>query len=295
MDEALKRRLLGALILIVVVFVVSLLLPRPGAVSTDTSSQRVTLDLTGNSPEPAPMPVTPTPVPPVIAAPAEQTASNTDSTNRTDSNDNSTPPQIEEPPLPATTPAPSATSEHASAAEPPKPASKVEAKAITSVIAPKVSTPAPSTSTAKAEIAKIDDKPALKLEDTLNHKPAPAVEKPVEKATPKVVAKVPSPVVPKVIPNAAPATPVVAAKTGPATPGKHWFVQIGAFSEIGNAHQALDKLAAKGLKGIISPLDSDRGTRYRARLGPFTGRDQAKQAQDQAAKLGYAGSAVVQD
>ena len=63
MDEALKRRLIGALILIVAVFIISLLLPRPGVIHTDENNQRVTLDLTGNTPEPvAAAPPPPKPV-----------------------------------------------------------------------------------------------------------------------------------------------------------------------------------------------------------------------------------------
>jgi DedD protein len=95
-----------------------------------------------------------------------------------------------------------------------------------------------------------------------------------------------------------PAKTTTSAAAKPAAPagGKtHWFVQVGAFNDIAKAHQVLDKLSPKGLKGIISPLDSAKGTLYRARIGPLASRDQAKQAQDQAAKLGFAGSSLIED
>ena len=278
MDEALKRRLIGALILIVVVFVVSLLLPRPGIVSTDANNQRVTLDLTGNSPEPAPIPATPTPVPPVIAAAPAQTDSSTESAV---GNDNTPPPQIEEPPMPAPTVVPPT----APVAEPPKPTITAETQ------------PAPATPPSQAEVTKPESKPALKLEDTLGQKPTIAAAKPVEKTPPKVVAKAPTPAAPKVTPKATPVPELVAkpATAAPASGSSRWFVQLGAFNDISKAHQVLDKLSPKGLKGIISPLDSAKGTLYRTRLGPFASRDKAKEAQERAAQLGYAGGSVIQD
>ena len=70
MDEALKRRLTGALVVIVALFIVSLLLPHPGTVPSDNDNKRVTLDLSGKDESTTPAPATSTPVPPVIAAPS---------------------------------------------------------------------------------------------------------------------------------------------------------------------------------------------------------------------------------
>ncbi|MES2489256.1 MAG: SPOR domain-containing protein [Pseudomonadota bacterium] len=273
MDEALKRRLIGALILILAVFIISLLLPRPGVVHTDENNQRVTLDLTGNTPEP--VVAAPTPVPPVIAAtptPVENGADNTtDNAN--------TAPEIEEPPLPAATPAAPVVTQSAPTVEPAKPAAVK---------------PVPAPAPEKTEVVTSESPRDLKLEESLKQKPIPAPEKPktkpVEKTPPKAVAKVPAPVTPKVEPK--PAT-TVAAKPATATPAKsRWYVQLGAFNDIDKAHQLLDKLKAKGLKGIISPLDSEKGTLYRARLGAYPTQDQAKQAQASAAKLGYTGTVI---
>ncbi len=274
MDEALKRRLVGVLVVAVVVFIISLLLPHPGTVKTDGNNQRVTLDLTGKEPEP--MHTAPTPVPPVIAAapaaankPPEATSSN-----------DGTPPQIEEPPVTSGLPAESMTDD-----EPPakaqKPADIAVAKPALPPAKPKPATVVAAAAPEKPAPAKAEPKPALKLEDSLKQKPAAAkLDKPADKAAPKPADK----------------TPAAVAKAAPAAPAKtHWFVQVGAFTDIAKARQALDKLGSKGLKGIISPLDSAKGTLYRARIGPLASRDQAKQAQDQAAKLGFTGSSVLED
>lgn len=280
MDEAMKRRLVGVLVIVVLVFLISLLLPHPGTVKTDGNNQRVTLDLGGKEPEE--LHTTPTPVPPVIAAAPAPTEPKPASAEN-----NGPPPQIEEPPVSNNLPAESMTDDEPP--QPPKPQKPAE------VASPKPATPTakpkPETAVAaaaeKPAPAKVENKPAQKVEDSLKQKPvAAAPAKPAEKTPPKPAAKPPVEVAKAAPPAAKPA----------AAPGKsRWFVQVGAFTEVANAHQVLDKLNAKGLKGLISPLDSEKGTRYRARIGPFATRDLAKQAQDKAAKLGYAGSSVVED
>ena len=252
MDEAMKRRLVGVLVIVAVVFIISLLLPHPGTIRTE-NNQRVTLDLTGKEPET--VHVAATPVPPVIAA-APATKETTPV--NTPPND-SAPPQIEEPPIVTNNlPAESMTDDNPL---PPKP------KPETVVAATTPGKPAP---------AKPETKPA-----------ATPAAKPAEKVPAKIAAKPAAPVAKPVAPAPKPAATTTAKA--------RWFVQVGAFSDVANAHQTLDKLNAKGLKGLISPLDSDKGTRYRARIGPFATRDLAKQAQDKAAKLGYASSSVIED
>jgi DedD protein len=280
MDEALKRRLVGVLVVVVAVFIISLLLPHPGTVSTDENNQRVTLDLTGKEPEP--IHTAPTPVPPVIAAaPADsgkQAAATPD-------NDN-TPPQIEEPPVTSSLPAESMTDDEPGSAKAQKPADVVAAKPAAK---PKPEAVVAAAAPEKPAPVKAESKPALKLEDSLKKKPAAvAPAKPAEKVPPKVVAKTP-----EVPTKAAPAP--VAKPAATANAKAHWLVQVGAFNDIAKARQVLDKLSLKGLKGIISPLDSAKGTLYRVRIGPLASRDQAKQAQDQAAKLGFAGSSIIED
>lgn len=280
MDEAMKRRLVGVLVIVVVVFVISLLLPHPGTVRTDENNQRVTLDLTGKEPEPLHAPMTP--VPPVIAAAPVKEEPKLAETPANDS----PPPQIEEPPVASSnTPPESMTDDDPPSPQAEKPvAPPAKSKAEAAVAAKAIEKQVP----AKTETV-ADTQPKLKLEDSLKQKTT-AVEpaKAVEKAAPKVGVKAPV--------SVAKAAPAASAK--PATPAgakTHWYVQVGAFNDIGKARQVLDKLSPKGLKGIISPLDSAKGTLYRARIGPLASRDQARQAQDQAAKLGFAGSSVIED
>ncbi len=270
-----KRRLVGVLVIVVVVFLISLMLPHPGTVRTDENNQRVTLDLSGKEPEVVHM--TPTPVPPVIAAAPSAAVAKPDQDNA--------PAKVEEPPVVSSSLPPESMTDDE---PPPPPKSKpadvapAKPKSETVVAAATPEKPAPAKPESKP-------KPAQKPEDSPKQKPAVATaDKAAEKTPPKVVAKTPA--------APAKAMPVPAAKPA-ATPGAktHWFVQVGAFTEVANAHQVLDKLGANGLKGLISPLDSAKGTRYRARIGPFATRDQAKQAQDRAAKLGYAGSSLVED
>lgn len=286
MDEALKRRLVGVLVVVVAVFIVSLLLPHPGTVSTDENNQRVTLDLTGKEPEP--VHTAPTPVPPVIAA-APTTAAVSPPAATEPSNDDNKPPQIEEPPVATSLPAESMTDDDAPPAKSQKPADNAPAKPVTPPTKPKPETVVAAVTTEKSAPAKAEPKPALKLEDSLKQKPTTVTPaKPAEKALPKVAAKA------AVVPAKA-ATATTSKPAAPAGAKTHWFVQVGAFNDIAKAHQVLDKLSPKGLKGIIAPLDSAKGTLYRARIGPLASRDQAKKAQDEAAKLGFAGSSVIED
>jgi DedD protein len=272
MDEVLKRRLAGALVLIVAAFVLSLLLPRPGEIHTDADSKRVTLDLTGSDTLPQAAPATPTPVPPVIASAAVQSDHVSSDTASIAANEADAP-QIEEPP-----------------AEAPKPAAVPALRAV----APKAGSALPAAS--NTEIAKAEHKPALKLDDALTQEPAAQVAiKPDANHLPKAAA-VAVPAAPHQDPPRNSSAPAVVAKSVATPPAKtRWYVQAGAFTDIGNAHQVMDKLNANGLKGIISPLDSDKGTRYRVRIGPFSARDQAKMAQERAAKLGYANGSLVED
>jgi DedD protein len=271
MDEAMKRRLVGVLVIVVVVFVISLLLPHPGTVQTDENNQRVTLDLTGKEPEPLHSPMTP--VPPVIAAaPANKEEPKPVATPDHDT----AAPQPEE----LSTSGSNLPPESMTDDEPTSNPQASTAKPKDEAAAAKPEKPAP----AKPESAsgtQAEAKPKVKLEDSLKQKTAKAAStKPAEKTPPKTVAAAPAD---KPKPAA-----LAVAKT-------RWFVQVGAFNDIAKARQVIDKLGPKGLKAIISPLDSAKGTLYRVRIGPLTSREQAKQAQDKAAALGFAGSSVIED
>lgn len=79
-----------------------------------------------------------------------------------------------------------------------------------------------------------------------------------------------------------------------ATPGTRWYVQVGGFADIRNAHQAQERLKDAGQASIIAPAESDRGTLYRVRAGPFASREAAVAAQTQLAGVGFAGASVVE-
>lgn len=69
MNELLKRRLAGLMLIILLTFVVSLLLPQPGELPlTDRNIQRVTLELKASSVQPSQFAPVATPLPPVIEA-----------------------------------------------------------------------------------------------------------------------------------------------------------------------------------------------------------------------------------
>jgi DedD protein len=267
MDEVLKRRLAGALVLILVAFILSLILPKPGEIRSDGNSKRVTIDLSPNAAPPVPAAAVPTPLPPVIAAvPEPHEPANNDTANVAANEDNA--PQIEEPPAQASTGERDSAPAAAALPEKPKPA-----------VAVAPAKPAPE---------KVEAKPALKLADKLAQKPEAKPPAPEVKPTASAPVKPPPPAAQKL--------PDVAAKPPAVTPPKaQWYVQAGAFTDVGNAHQALDKLTAGGLKGIISPLDSAKGTRYRVRVGPYAQREQARAAQERVAQLGYANGALVED
>jgi DedD protein len=273
MDEVLKRRLAGALVLILVAFVLSLILPRPGEIRSDADGKRVTIDLSPDATLPAPAAAAPTPVPPVIAAvPENHDPANNDTASVAANEDND--PEIEEPPV-STAQARAGERDAAPAAAAP-------------AVLPEKPEPVAAVATAKPAPEKLEAKPALKLADKLSQKPEP--KPPASEVKPAVQASAKPP------PPAAQKSPEVAAKPSVIAPPKgRWYVQAGAFTDVGNAHQVLDKLTAGGLKGIISPLDSSKGTRYRVRVGPFAQREQAKAAQERVTQLGYANGSLVED
>jgi DedD protein len=80
-----------------------------------------------------------------------------------------------------------------------------------------------------------------------------------------------------------------------AAPAGKWFVQLGSFGDIANARKVLDRMAAQGHQGLISPVDTAAGTLYRARLGPYGGREAADAARTAAVQLGLTASQLVQE
>ena len=291
MNDVLKQRLAGALVLIAAAFILSLLLPAPGQIQGGGDERRVTIDLSA-VPE-APQATTPapvTPVPPVIAAPEK-----TVHASETIADIGEAAPKIEAPPAsadslamaerneqPAAVPIkpdraalaatglakPALKSEApAKAAVPLKPAQKIKPESVVAAAAEKPEAPVPPIPA-----------PALKLESSLQHAPV-ASPKPPSLPDAKAVVTQPAP-------GAKPAQPEAV---------RQWYVQAGAFTDVANARQALTRLGAGGFKGIISPADTSSGTRYRVRIGPYATRDQARTAQQRMAPLGFSGGALAED
>ena len=259
MNEALKRRLAGALLLIAAALLLSVVLPSPGPVAdTDGDVRSVTIDLRATPV--SEIPVTPTPVPPVIAAPQKIAAADAAAPD----NDDATL-TIDQPVENDIQPESSVPSVAPAAEALPKPELKSESStsAADSAAPPQHAPPADGPATATTPVP-----PKLKLEPALKPPPTPTG---------------------KTSPPAAPAA------EKPAAGAKQWYVQAGAFSEISNAHQVLKALVSGGLKGIISPADAHSGTQYRVRVGPFATREQAQAAQRRAVELGYKGAALAQE
>src|SRR5437868_2580946 len=79
-----------------------------------------------------------------------------------------------------------------------------------------------------------------------------------------------SPAAPPPVNSAAP--PAQAAAPAPALPGEDKFVyylQAGAFREVGDAENTRAKLALLGFEATVSDRDTDSGVLHRVRMGPF--------------------------
>lgn len=97
MNETLKRRLIGLLLIILMLFIFSLILPKPGEAPPESEAvQRVTLDLQASEVQPDAAPPVLSPLPPVIAA-AQPVAPQSPDKPVAD-----TEPDIEEPAIPET-------------------------------------------------------------------------------------------------------------------------------------------------------------------------------------------------
>jgi len=95
----------------------------------------------------------------------------------------------------------------------------------------------------------------------------PAAPAPAPAAAPAAT----SPAAPPPVNSAAP--PAQAAAPAPALPGEDKFVyylQAGAFREVGDAENTRAKLALLGFEATVSDRATDAGVLHRVRMGPFT-------------------------
>ncbi|HBF91696.1 MAG TPA: hypothetical protein DDX09_11050 [Hyphomonas atlantica] len=72
----------------------------------------------------------------------------------------------------------------------------------------------------------------------------------------------------------------------------NYFVQVGAFSQIGNAESLIDKMPAN-VSAQIDPARVNGADFFRVRVGPFSNRDAADRTRDDLARQGLANSRVV--
>lgn len=91
------------------------------------------------------------------------------------------------------------------------------------------------------------------------------------------------------------ATPVPTSRAVVAASGgdTRWWVQVGSFSDIGNAHGVEDRLKAVGQPAIISPVAAAQGTLYRVRGGPYASQAAADAALGKIRAAGFADARVV--
>jgi DedD protein len=129
--------------------------------------------------------------------------------------------------------------------------------------------------------AELENLKVLELEKPL---PAPAprevIRTPIDErspAAPETESETPT-VEPKpesVETKPAPAPTSQEAKTDTATTPKAWVVQVGSFSNRGNAMRLRDQLRSKGYKTFVEQISTADKTFYRVRVGPVVTRDNA--------------------
>lgn len=318
MDEVLKRRLIGALALMAVAFVLSLMLPKPvpgtaeessgtrvvtlplgpdGQIAPETaadsdrqadSSQQAVPRATGRALDMAISPETAADVamddataePEIQSSPAEEVPFES----------------TEPPPLPADIPEPPAEVARPKAPAA-KPEIKVESKPAPAAVVtapkpqPKPFIPEPPKIVA-APAAKPEIKPADKVaEKKLESLPAKPVAKAETKPVEKIAEKKPETVPPKpvILP---PKPPVPSAATLPPKPAAGWIVQAGAYADIQKAHQVEGRIRALGYAALISPAETASGILYRVRSGPYANRAQADAARAKFQQSGISANLV---
>jgi len=299
MNEALKSRLIGALVLLGAALILAFLLPRPDRLVLDEGARRVTIDLhePGAAAEVANAAQL---TPPVIAAPEPLP-----STVEAAENAAVAEPRIEEPAEASTglrmrqteslAPPPVAAHEDLSSPRAPplrlKAADHLEAsrdavvppQAATAAVAP-ATTAAPTAPAPKPE-ARTDARSELKPEAAPKPAPKPAPPPALKPAPPETVALAPPP------PSAASPAPAPA----PATGAARWSVQVGSFSDVKNARQAESRIRGAGLPCVVALIDTAKGKLYRVRIAPLGSESQAAAARAKAQALGFDAATVRQD
>ncbi|HSW11728.1 MAG TPA: SPOR domain-containing protein, partial [Solimonas sp.] len=263
MNDVMKRRLVGALILLLVALVLAFLLPDPDRPRIDDGVRRVTIDLRNPgaaSQAPQGMPMTP----PTIVAPAPATPPTELETAALETAE----PQIEiDEPAPATP-----------RNLPPvniKPSDSLAQQALNRVTPPPAQPQNAPVQLRQSEMLHdLQPRPQLQLAQVPPEPPKPAAPSPLPpkpvvaaQAPPLPKPAVPRPVEPKPVPppkpepaKPAPQAPAAVAVTPPPAGKVRWTVQVGSYAEIANARTAESKLKAAGLPTLLSPVDTAKGT-----------------------------------
>ena len=93
--------------------------------------------------------------------------------------------------------------------------------------------------------------------------PAPTAHVPVTATHPRTVAAVPR------------RAPLTVKPSKPAHKEVDYWIQTGAYKSQSKAEELISTLADKGLPGKVFSYDSDSGTYYRVRIGPYTNQGEA--------------------
>lgn len=280
MNEVFRTRLVGLAVLLAALFLLSLLLPKDEALAPSTPATTVSLveplAAIGTSapavpmssavevPTPVPSPVPP-PAPPVREAPAISALADEVPTVE----HASPPPAVLAPATP-----PIAAAAKPAVAKPEKPQADKPA------LAP--AKPASAPSRAVAEKSLVDRaKPAKPQKAEVLAAPTPAP------APSAAAARAPMAGKGKDVPAAAAKAPVASGG---------WFVQIGSYSDAGNAETIASLVKPLGYRVDEARIVGSGGkTLYRVRLGAFASEAEARQAQQRVARQGYPQSRVVSD
>lgn len=282
MNEVFRRRLIGLAVLLVLVFILSLLLPKDDDANAPGEPASTTVSLVDATPLATPDPA-PAPAPESTADAAEAASAAT------------TPAPPATPPIPAPTSAPAISDLHEEAPPVPAPRKPAPDEAGPSTVTPSATphtalklAPTVSTPTAKPDPAHGPKSAAPAAAPTPSpSKPAPALHADAALSPPK-------PKLAESVAKAPVSAPAPAAIAPP--PAAGWYVQIGSFSDAGKAQTILSLLQKVGYKGEISKIVSASGaTLHRVRLGAFASEALAKQAQERVARQGYPQARVVSE
>ncbi|HEY0974413.1 MAG TPA: SPOR domain-containing protein [Solimonas sp.] len=296
MNEVVKRRLAGAIVLIGVAFVGVSLLPRINSAPGEEGVRIVVINLGAPETEtPAP---SSTGVPPNLAVAGEEGPYGTMPTEASKAGPASESDEdaMEDPGAPSTpTPAPAPVSPAATAVAKPAPPKPVPAATAATETKPLASMELPSPASAPEAVPAPSSRNGLKMAETLKPPPAAAAAAPSTAPAAAPPASGSASVVPP-SPRASAPTAAVVPATKPSAPAgaSRWYVQVGGFSDVRNAHQVQQRLQGVGQASIISPSESERGTLYRVRAGPYASREAAVAAQSTIAGAGFPGSALIE-